>query len=367
MEPGLPHVLRWHHLGLGWRLVLVGVAEPHRAQEEVGAVNVNTGGHTRDAQLPATQIAMPRTRSETEAATARQFVLSSADLLPIIFNNLGAQALCRSACVNKLWRRMDMDARWTVLLAARWPNTKDNVQATLREADDYRALGGSKALYRQHFEDHAIADLVFLVELRWKDVLADEEEEEEDDYVLIDPRVGVFPGLFGDFADDSSLEIPCLPPVSRALTYMVRGFMSEFPAEGEEDAIDAPVHPATAVEAFDAMPPGEIECSVTVNFANGATSGRKKFNMNEIIEGTFVATEDGDAFLHPTTQVPLSLGMRLVPQTDAAGAVHWTATFDLGGFAAHVRRSNLMPESMMKTLVENSTGWAYDDSYEPYP
>ena len=119
VEPGLPHVLRWHHLGLGWRLVLVGVAEPHRAQEEVGAVNVNTGGHTRDAQLPATQIAMPRTRSATEAATARQFVLSSADLLPIIFNNLGAQALCRSACVNKLWRRMDMDATaWTVLLAA---------------------------------------------------------------------------------------------------------------------------------------------------------------------------------------------------------------------------------------------------------
>ena len=315
----------------------------------------------RDAQLPATQIAMPRTRSATEAATARQFVLSSADLLPIIFNNLDAQALCRSACVNKLWRRMDMDARWTVLLAARWPNTKDNVQATLREADDYRALGGSKTLYRQHFEDRAIADLVFLVEMRWKDVLADEEEEEEDDYVLIDPRVGVFPGLFGEFADDSSLEIPCLPPVSRALTYMVRGFMSEFPAEGEEDAIDAPVHPATAVEAFDAMPPGEIECSVTVNFANGATSGRKKFNMNEILEGTFVATEDGDAVLHPTTQVPLRLAMRLVPQTIAAGAVHWTATFNL----ASETPPTTMGKSMMKTLVENSTGWTYDDSYAP--
>ena len=141
-------------------------------------------------------------------------------------------------------------------------------------------MGGSKTLYRQHFEDHEIADLVFLVEMRWKDVLADEEEEEEDDYVLIDPRVGVFPGLFGDIADDTSLEIPCLPPVSRALTYLVRGFMSEFPAEGEEDAIYAPVHPATAVEAFDAMPPGEIECSVSVNFANVATSGLNTFNIH---------------------------------------------------------------------------------------
>ena len=258
---------------------------------------------------------------------------------------------------------MDMDARWTVLLAARWPNTKDNVQATLREADDYRALGGSKTLYRQHFEDREIADLVFLVEMRWKDVLADEEEEEEDDYVLIDPRVGVFPGLFGEFADDSSLEIPCLPPVSRALTYMVRGFMSEFPAEGEEDAIDAPVHPATAVEAFDAMPPGEIECSVTVNFANGATSGRKKFNMNEILEGTFVATEDGDAVLHPTTQVPLRLAMRLVPHNNSAGEVNWTATFNL---ASDTPMSiEVSGKSMMKTLVENSTGWTYDDSYAP--
>ena len=176
------------------------------------------------------------------------------------------------------------------------------MQATLREADDYRALGGSKTLYRQHFEDREIADLVFLVEMRWKDVLAEEEEEEEDDYVLIDPRVGVFPGLFGDKPTIRLSRYRACRQCQEALTYMVRGFMSEFPAEGEESGVDAPVHPATAVEAFDAMPPGEIECSVTVNFANGATSGRrKKFNMNEIIEGTFVATEDGDAFLHPTT------------------------------------------------------------------
>ena len=135
------------------------------------------------------------------------------------------------------------------------------------------------------------------------------------------------------------------------------------PAEGEESGVDAPVHPATAVEAFDAMPPGEIECSVTVNFANGATSGRKKFNMNEILEGTFVATEDGDAVLHPTTQVPLRLAMRLVPQTIAAGAVHWTATFNL----ASETPPTTMGKSMMKTLVENSTGWIYDDSYAPSP
>ena len=81
--------------------------------------------------------------------------------------------------------------------------------------------------------------------------------------------------------------------------------------------------------------------------------------------GTFVATEDGDAVLHPTTQVPLRLAMKLVPHMgphmDAAGAVNWTATFNL----ASETPQETPRKSMMKTLVENSTGWIYDDSYAP--
>ena len=71
-------------------------------------------------------------------------------------------------------------------------------------------------------EDREIADFSFCW-TRLADVLADVEEEEEDDYVLIDPSVGVFPGLFGDFADDSHRDPACRQCQERSL--LVRAYV----------------------------------------------------------------------------------------------------------------------------------------------
>eukprot|EP00252_Welwitschia_mirabilis_P024855 TRINITY_DN7548_c0_g1_i1.p1 TRINITY_DN7548_c0_g1~~TRINITY_DN7548_c0_g1_i1.p1 ORF type:complete len:176 (+),score=23.60 TRINITY_DN7548_c0_g1_i1:194-721(+) len=89
---------------------------------------------------------VPEANTEEEEEPGLGQVLAG-DLLREVFKYLDARSLCRSACVNREWRKAADDGRlWEKLCLQHWPKTacRNN---QLRSV--VMALGGFKSLYFQ--------------------------------------------------------------------------------------------------------------------------------------------------------------------------------------------------------------------------